>query len=45
MEALKKIRLNDISHLDIKVDNIFLHLPLEDKHSKFVLKIGDFGLA
>ncbi len=45
MLGLKTLRENNISHLDIKIDNILLHVPIDDENAQLVLKIGDFGMA
>ncbi len=44
IEGLKKIHDSFISHLDIKIDNIFVNIPT-DGSKGIELKIGDLGLS
>lgn len=49
MDGLKVLRENNFSHLDVKVDNVFVNITLNanDEASEPILqlKVGDFGMA
>lgn len=50
MEGLKAVRDNNVAHLDVKIDNVFMNISLNDEEAAtdspiLQIKIGDFGMA